>query len=134
MEVDAGDPAALRHWQQHLGQLAGGAAMADWVAPEYQHWQLAQRRHLNPGSVGGAAFHLALTPPLGSKAEWQAGDIVEIGPRQSPSRVAAFLAAIGMAGEQDVLVDGAKQRLADVLARSLLPEAHSCLLYTSRCV
>ena len=123
VEVDAGDPAALRHWQQHLGQLAGGAAMADWVTPEYQRWRLAERHHLNPGSVGGAVFHIVLTPPPGKAVEWQAGDIIEIGPQQPPARVAAFLASAGLAGDAPVVVEGVRQPLADALARCLLPEA-----------
>lgn len=122
VEVDAGDPAALRHWQQHLGQLAGGATLVDWVAPEYQAWTLAERRHLNPGSPGGGAFHLALTPPLDTRVSWQAGDIVEIGPRHSPARVAAFLSAAGWAGDRPVDVDGRKMPLREILSRSLLPD------------
>ncbi len=122
VEVDAGDAATLRHWQQQLGQLAGGVAMADWVAPQYQRWTLAERRHLNRGSPGGAAYHIALTPPQGLRPEWQAGDIVEIGPRHSPARVAGFLDAAGFNIDQSVIVDGQQVLLRDLAARSLLPD------------
>ena len=122
VEVDAGDPAALRHWQQQLGQLAGGVTMADWVAPVYQPWSLTERRHLNPGSPGGAAYHLALTPPQDTDATWQAGDIVEIGPRHSPASIAEFLTSIGASGDEIIDVDDSRMPLRDLLARSLLPE------------
>ena len=36
VEVDNGDPAALRHWQHHLGLLAGRSDLPDWQAPVYE--------------------------------------------------------------------------------------------------
>ncbi len=82
VEVDNGDPAALRHWQHHLGLLAGRSDLPDWQAPVYESWRLAERRHLNPGSQGGPCYLLTLTPPPGVAPGWQAGDIAEIGPRR----------------------------------------------------
>lgn len=82
VEVDDGDPAALRHWQHHLGLLAGRSDLPDWQAPAYQSWRLAHRVCLNPGSQGGPCYLLTLTPPDGEAPVWQAGDIAEIGPRQ----------------------------------------------------
>ncbi|MBO9353587.1 oxidoreductase [Bordetella petrii] len=81
VEADNADPAALRHWQHHLGLLAGRADLPDWEAPAYQPWRLARRTLLNPGSLGGPCFHLVLQPPEGPAPAWQAGDIAEIGPR-----------------------------------------------------
>ncbi|KAG1087122.1 hypothetical protein G6F40_013790 [Rhizopus arrhizus] len=76
VEVDNGDPAALRHWQQLLGQLGGGASeLPDWSPAEYQPWTLLQREHLNPGSPGGPVYWLRLQPPAGAAVQWQAGDI-----------------------------------------------------------
>ncbi|TGQ48815.1 sulfite reductase flavoprotein subunit alpha, partial [Mesorhizobium sp. M1C.F.Ca.ET.210.01.1.1] len=44
IEVDNADPAALRHWQQLLGQLGGGASeLPDWSPAAYQPWTLLQR-------------------------------------------------------------------------------------------
>ncbi|KFN49540.1 sulfite reductase subunit alpha [Arenimonas composti] len=80
IDVDDGDPGALRHWQHHLRQLTGGE-MADWEAPAYAAWTLRARRLLNPGSAGGPCFHLELAPPPGAMPQWEAGDIAEIGPR-----------------------------------------------------
>ncbi|QKQ46668.1 MULTISPECIES: sulfite reductase subunit alpha [Achromobacter] len=82
VEVDNGDPAALRHWQHHLGLLAGRSDLPDWQAPAYQSWRLAAREHLNPHSEGGPCYLLTLTPPSDAEAAWEAGDIAEIGPRR----------------------------------------------------
>ena len=83
VEADNADPAALRHWQHHLGLLAGRSDLPDWETPAYQPWRLRQRTLLNPGSLGGPCFHLVLTPPDDAHVHWQAGDIAEIGPRDA---------------------------------------------------
>ena len=83
VEVDNADPAALRHWQHHIGVLCGQTDQPDWTTPDYQRWTLAARRLLNPGSAGGEAWHIELQPPPGVAASWQAGDIAEIGPRDA---------------------------------------------------
>ncbi|HEY4583339.1 MAG TPA: sulfite reductase flavoprotein subunit alpha [Lysobacter sp.] len=122
VDVDAGDPGALRHWQHHLGLLAGRTDLPDWSPPHYGRWRLERREHLNPGSPGGAAFHLELSPPEGVAPGWTAGDIAEIGPRHAPARVDAWLAAHRLDG--DAPVDRADApRLRDALARARLPEA-----------
>ena len=82
VEVDDGDPAALRHWQGQLAPLTGVTDAPDWTRPAYGRWTLAERTLLNPGSPGGEAWHVRLTPPDG--ATWQAGDILEIGPNNDP--------------------------------------------------
>jgi len=125
VEVDNGDEGALRHWQHHLGMLSGHTDMADWSAPQYGAWTLRERRLLNPGSLGGPAFHLAFEVPAGS--QWQAGDIAEIGPCQPPHKVAAILDALGL--DAAALVprdtsdnaDSGEESLAQRLARSMLP-------------
>lgn len=83
VEVDNADPGALRHWQHQLGVLTGHTDHADWAAPQYQQWTLTARHLLNPGSAGGPAYHLELTPAGGETPHWQAGDIAEIGPRDT---------------------------------------------------
>lgn len=123
VEVDDGDPGALRHWQYHLGQILG-AAQLDWTAPDYRPWRLAQRVHLNPGSPGGPAFDLQLVPPGdASMPEWQAGDIAEIGPRNSNASVGDWLAAVGADPEAMVPIDGGRTSLRALAARSRLPSA-----------
>jgi sulfite reductase (NADPH) flavoprotein alpha-component len=117
VEVDNGDEGALRHWQHHLGQLAGDADLPDWSAPEYAHWRLRERRRLNPGSVGGACFHLELEPVEGALPAWCAGDIAEVGPCNAPSAVDAWLRELALDGDSTI-DDGS---LRDLLARSALP-------------
>lgn len=123
IDVDAGDAGALRHWQHRLGQLAGHVALADWSAPAYRPWRLRQREWLNPGSAGGPAYHIALQPQDPADLDWQAGDIVEIGPRHAQSEVAAWLSASGLDGAAVVKVGDASEPLSVVLARSRLPQA-----------
>jgi sulfite reductase (NADPH) flavoprotein alpha-component len=95
VEVDAGEEGALRHWQHHLGRLAGTTELPDWERPQFEPWRLVERRLLNPGSSGGPAFHLALEPLQGAP-RWSAGDIAEIGPRNSAEAVADFLGHLGL--------------------------------------
>jgi sulfite reductase (NADPH) flavoprotein alpha-component len=85
VEVDDGDDGALRHWQHHLGKLSGNSTMPDWHTPGYESWRLSARRLLNPGGLGGPCFHIELQPPEGVAPAWEAGDIVEIGPRDKAS-------------------------------------------------
>lgn len=94
VEVDDGDPAALRHWQGQLALLTGVTDAPDWSRPAYGRWTLAERRLLNPGSPGGEAWHIRLTPA--DDASWEAGDILEIGPRNAPAEVEALIAALGL--------------------------------------
>ena len=120
VEVDNADPAALRHWQQLLGQLGGAATdLPDWTPAQYQHWQLHARTLENPGSPGAPAYRLALVPADGVWPAWQAGDVAEIGPRHAPATVAAWLAAQGHDGE--ALVGGVALRTH--MARAHLPTA-----------
>ena len=121
VEVDNADESALRHWQHHLGQLSGVTDLPDWTQPRYEQWTLVERRELNPGSVGGGAFHLAMTPPTESVGHWVAGDIAEIGPRHSPLVVAALLGQAGIAADASIMIDGQPQSLAELLAGSHLP-------------
>ena len=78
VEVDNGDAGAIRHWQHQLGVVTGHAVQADWTPPAYDRWRLVERTHLNPGSPGGEAWHLAFEP-VDHGPDWVAGDIAEIG-------------------------------------------------------
>src|SRR5690606_36440316 len=100
VEVDNGDPAALRHWQHHLGVVDGAPDLPDWAPVAYQRWTLGARRELNPGSAGAPVFEILLALPDGVAVDWRAGDIAEIGPRQAPDAVAALLAALGRDGRE----------------------------------
>ena len=122
IEVDAGDEGALRHWQHQLGVFSGRTDLPDWRAPEYAAWRLVERELANPGSPGGPCFRIALQPADDALPTWQAGDIAEIGPRNAPAAVATFLAASGYDGDVRVVHRSAKVRLAELLARSRLPD------------
>jgi len=77
VEVDKGDPLALDNWRTQLGTFANGATLGDWKESPFQDWRLAERRVLNPGSLGGPTFHLELEAEHAAAA-WQAGDIAEV--------------------------------------------------------
>jgi sulfite reductase (NADPH) flavoprotein alpha-component len=118
IEVDNADPAALRHWQQLLGQLGGGATdLPDWTPAQYAHWLLQDRQWVNAGSPGAATWRVGLVPADGVLPTWQAGDVAEIGPRHSAAEVDAWLATHSRDGA--TVVDG--YALRDHLARSHLP-------------
>lgn len=122
VEVDDGDDGALRHWQHEIGVVVGRTDLPDWQAPRYTDWRLLERRLLNPGSVGGACFHLVLQPPPAARLDWRAGDIAEVGPRHAPDEVAAWLHEAGHDGTAIVEVGRGPESLRDALARSRLPE------------
>ena len=121
VEVDDGDEGALRHWQHHLGLLAGDTDLADWSAPHYAQWRLRGRRLLNPGSVGGACFHLELEPVDGAPLHWQAGDIAEVGPCHRDATVEAYLQALAARGVFDGDTGERRGALRERLACSVLP-------------
>lgn len=120
VEVDDEDPAALRHWQHRLAMLCGLRDLSDWQQPRYQHWRLTERQRLNAGSLGAPCFHLALQPLEGA-ASWQAGDLVDIGPRHAPEAVAAWLSAHALDGDARVTFDKESLTLGSLLARCRLP-------------
>lgn len=119
VEVDDGDEGALRHWQHHLGLLAGNADLPDWSAPSYACWRLCERRLLNPGSVGGACFHLELEPAEGLLPAWRAGDIAEIGPCHADTDVQELLRELDLDG--DLRIGDDRAPLRERLARSAWP-------------
>ncbi len=121
VEVDNGDAATLRHWQHHLSVITGHTEMADWSQPDYSYWRLAERRCLNPGSAGAPVFLVAMTPPPGEAVHWQAGDIVEIGPRNALPDIQAFLLLLGLDGHAMVIDGGHACSLHEALASRQLP-------------
>ena len=121
VDVDNADPAALRHWQHRVGVLSGHADQPDWTTPRHDRWTLAARHLLNPGSLGGEAWHIELQPPAGMALDWQAGDIAEIGPRNAADDVAAFLARHALDGCHIVKHDRDDTPLSEILSRSRLP-------------
>jgi sulfite reductase (NADPH) flavoprotein alpha-component len=124
VEIDNGDEAALRHWHHHVSLFAGRTDLPDWQSPRYASWRLDHRSLLNPGSEGDPCFRLALTSPDGTKCDWQAGDIVEIGPCNDESVVREWLSTHSLDGSMPVAVgQDAPETLAQRLARRRLPDA-----------
>ena len=126
VEVDSGDSAALQHWQQQLGELTGSTPTATWKAPEYEHWTLSQRDWLNVGSVGSKVFLLRLTSTSGTR--WEAGDLVEVLPRNAQAAVEHFLAGLGIAADTPVQVEGLNETLGQALLSRQLPASRSHLV------
>ncbi len=124
VEVDDGEAGALRHWQYHLGHLAGTAGQpgeaADWAPARFQAWRLAERRLLNPGSPGGPVFLLALVA-ADERAGWSAGDIAEIGPRNGAEAVEQVLRGLGLDAAAAVAAEDAAT-LGEALAARILPD------------
>jgi sulfite reductase (NADPH) flavoprotein alpha-component len=83
IEVDNGDPVALGRWSHTLRELSG-AETADMTLPaaapdtEYATWRMTQRTLLNPGSMGGPLYEIALQGDAG--AVWNPGALVDIWP------------------------------------------------------
>ena len=124
VEVDDGDPAALRHWQGQLSILTGVTDAPDWSRPAYGAWTLAERMLLNPGSPGGEAWSVRLRPPAG--VTWQAGDILEIGPRNAPAEVTALVEALDLPAGAAAILSGLRlphEPAAVEALRGLTPEA-----------
>ncbi|MGG2395830.1 PepSY domain-containing protein [Pseudomonas sp. SH1-B] len=125
IEVDGDDPAALQRWQQQLGELTGTAPLTFEQAP-WQSWTLQQRTLLNPASQGAAVYRLALQPPASSS--WQAGDILEILPRQPQARVLHWLQRYGLDEQAEVIIDEQAMTLAEALSERQLPESFAHLV------
>jgi len=126
VEVDSGDTDALLTWQQQLGQLTGHAPASAWQTAQYENWTLTRRTLLNPDSVGSDIYLLGLTPP--SPHTWLAGDLVEILPRNCPWAIEHFLAGLGLAGSDGVLIEGLAQTLNQALATRQLPDNRAHLV------
>lgn len=124
VEMDGDDGDAQRQWQQQIVAIGARSDLPDWEPPAYGRWRLTERRHLNPGSQGGAAYHIALEAlDQDGEHDWQAGDIAEVAPRHDPARVTAWLAAASLAGGTEV--DG--MTLAQHLSNAILPETSAGL-------
>ncbi|MCS4510905.1 PepSY domain-containing protein [Xylophilus ampelinus] len=129
VEMDGEDPAAWTRWQsavgRHLGlalpQDAQGTAAAGPEAEPARPWRLAERRWLNPGSLGAPLFRVVLTPPAGVPAVWQPGALVEVFPRHAADVVTSVLRREGWDGTAPVAGPAGDSTLAELLAGSVLP-------------
>ena len=105
IEVDRSASAAIEQWFQHLSHLAGTSDAPDWSAPAFGDWKLMQRQLLNPGSAGGAIYHVELAPVSGSLPDWQSGDLVQVAAPAEPSQPREYsIASIPRDGSVHLLV------------------------------
>lgn len=126
VEVDSADPAALQHWQQQLAQLTGSTAPAAWQAPTFANWTLVKRELMNPGSQGSPVYLLGLKSQ--QSEHWEAGDLVEILPRNSAQSLEQFLKGLGLDGHARVQVEGLQESLLQALASRQLPRSREHLV------
>jgi len=105
IEVDRSASAAIEQWFQHLSHLAGTSDAPDWSAPAFGDWRLSGRQLLNPGSAGGAIYHVELAPVSGSLPDWQSGDLVQVAAPADPSQPREYsIASIPRDGSVHLLV------------------------------
>jgi len=135
VEVDGSDHQALTHWHEQVSALTGAAAQP-LQTPVWQAWTLAGRTRLNPGSQGAPVCLLKLTPTSDREdCRWEAGDILQVWPKQPVARVQIWLVQYAAAGSADAAkasalrseqvtvaaFDGATLPLLDALAYHHLP-------------
>ncbi|MCP5412922.1 MAG: flavodoxin domain-containing protein [Alphaproteobacteria bacterium] len=118
------DDTAMGKWCEQLGKLGARCDVENLMPGAPQDWVLAARHLLNPGSVGGESWAVALTPKNPAHLHWTAGDIAEIWPRNDPGTVADFIARHDLDGETLFKWKGHWTPLATILAMSRLPADH----------
>ncbi|MDC4589130.1 sulfite reductase flavoprotein subunit alpha [Acinetobacter baumannii] len=89
IEVDNVNPADIQNWNQALVKATKLVLHAVNIEKVFDNWTLQQRDLLNPNSLGQPAYNIELT--ASHEAVWQAGDIAEIQPGNSPERINKFL-------------------------------------------
>lgn len=89
IEVDNANPSDIQNWNQSLAKATKLDLHAVNLEKVFDSWTLQQRDLLNPNSLGQPAYNIELK--ANHEAIWQAGDIAEIQPGNSPERIHAFL-------------------------------------------
>ncbi len=125
VEVDGSDTHALDLWQRQLGDLTGIKPQVVQEAP-FGNWTLSRRERINPGSQGEATFLVGLTPA--GDTQWQAGDILEILPRNAKARVRRWLDGHGLDPSEWVNVGPVAQPLHEALTSRQLPDSFAHLV------
>jgi sulfite reductase (NADPH) flavoprotein alpha-component len=118
------DDTTMTRWCEQLTRLGADTSVEQLMPGPAQDWILAERRLLNPGSPGGEAWHIALTPKNPAHLNWAAGDIAEIWPRNSEAAVEDFLRLHNLNGELSFRWRGHWTYLKDIIAHSRLPKPH----------
>ena len=89
IEVNNANPDDIARWNAALAQSTQLDLGSIQVHKVYDTWTLAKRECLNPNSLGQPAFNIELKTQ--HDITWEAGDIAEIQPGNSPARIDAFL-------------------------------------------
>ncbi|TCM65813.1 sulfite reductase (NADPH) flavoprotein alpha-component [Acinetobacter calcoaceticus] len=89
IEVDNGNDQDIERWNTALAKATQVELQSMSVEKVFDPWILRQRDLLNPGSLGAAAYNIELQAK--HEVMWQAGDIAEVQPQNSPERIAQFL-------------------------------------------
>lgn len=89
IEVDNVNLSDIQNWNQSLAKATKLDLHAVNLEKVFDTWKLQQRDLLNPNSLGQPAYNIELNAK--HEAIWQAGDIAEIQPGNSPERIQAFL-------------------------------------------
>lgn len=112
IELDASEAdtdEGLQRWFRE----ATGRAMSAQATAAYQSWILDSRTCLNAEGSGAPLYYLQFLPGDSVSLQWQAGDIVEVLPRQSEAQCRAVLDAWNVApdrGDYTSLLDGLSRR------------------------
>lgn len=118
------DTAAMDKWAVELGKLGATVTGADLMPGPPRDWTLTERRLLNAGSPGGETWRVRLSPRDPALAEWSAGDIAEVWPRNADDAVTDFLRRHDLNGELSFRWKGQWTFLRDIIAHSRLPAEH----------
>ncbi|EOQ65535.1 hypothetical protein F935_00114 [Acinetobacter calcoaceticus ANC 3811] len=89
IEVDNANLSDIQNWNQALAKTTKLDLHAVNLEKVFDTWILQQRDLLNPNSLGQPAYNIELNAK--HEALWQAGDIAEIQPGNSPERIHDFL-------------------------------------------
>lgn len=89
VEVDNAHLSDIQNWNQALAKATKLDLHAVNLEKVFDTWILQQRNLLNPNSLGKPAYNIELNAK--HEAIWQAGDIAEIQPGNSPERIHDFL-------------------------------------------
>lgn len=89
IEVDNAHPDDIQKWNTALAGATKLELQSMNIEKIFDEWRLSKRELLNPNSQGASAYNLEFT--TANDTIWQAGDIAEIQPGNSPARVKAFL-------------------------------------------
>ena len=111
IEVDNSNVEDIQTWNDALAKATKLELQAMNIDKTFDRWTLSQRKLLNPNSMGASAFDLEFKP--NHEAHWQAGDIAEIQPGNSNTRINAFLTQHQIAA--NTLVDSTGKRIEEML-------------------